>query len=511
MTFPRRRILASLAIPATAVLALAGCSGSGDDGSSGTGGDSHDKLVLGMTADLTAGWDSDGQPPYQSWGIQAVYETLAFCLPGGDIEPQAADEITISDDKTSFTAHLRAGNTFSDGSPVDAAAVQASFEDIMDTASDRYGGITFEISDPETITVTWPDPQPLMNLRICQPYLSNADYFASADRDTTPIGSGPYTYDAASSTTGSIYELTKKDDYWNADAYPYENLELRVLADETASINALKTGQIDGTVFSPGAYDEVEKSGKSILETPGAGLTMIHLTDRLGETIPALGDVRVRQAMNMVIDKQQIVDQLYDGHATVIDQPLQEGSQGYLDDLEDPYPFDVDKAKALMKEAGFEDGFTMTVPTMEGQAWTVMLPYLKQQLGELNITVEEKVLSGPDAITNLLSGDYPVPVWNVGGASSIEDISIHILSTGFWNVSHEDDATVDELWQQIVTGDEAQSIAAQQEINQYAVDQAWFVPILAPTNFYAYDGDKVTIADPTTDAFKLHPNLIDFQ
>lgn len=506
-----RRLLAPLTVTAVAALALAGCAGgTAPEGSDGSGG-GQEKLVLGMTADLSAGWDTNNQPPYQSWGLQAVYETLAFCLPGGEIKPQAADEITVSDDRTSFTAHLREGNTFSDGSPVDAASVQASYEDLMETASDRFGGITFSSSDPQTITVTWPDPQPLINLRICQPMLAAADFFDSADRKTTPVGSGPYTYDASASTTGSVYELTKKDDYWNADAYPYEKLELRVLADETASINALKTGQIDGTVFSPGSYDEVEKSGKDIVELPGAGLTMIHLTDRQGAIIPALGDVRVRQAMNMVIDKQQIVDQLYDGHASVIDQPLQEGSEGYLADLKDPYPYDVDKAKALMKEAGFEDGFSITVPTMEGQAWTVMLPYLKQQLGELNITIEEKALSGPDAITNLLSGDYPVPVWNVGGISSIEDISVHILSSGFWNVSHQDDPKIDELWQKIVSGTEEESIAAQQEMNQYVVDQAWFVPILAPTNFYAYDGDKVTIADPTTDPFKLHPNLIDFQ
>jgi len=503
-----KHALALLALPAAAAIVLSGCaSGGSDDG----GGGDHDKLVLGMTADLTAGWDSDGQPPYQSWGIQAVYETLAFCLPGGDIRPQAAESIDISDDRTSFTAHLREGNTYSDGTPVDAASVQASYEDIMDTASDRYGGITFETPDPLTITITWPEPQPLINLRICQPYLASIDYFSSPDRDTTPIGSGPYTYDAKASTAGSIYELTKKDDYWNADAYPYQTVELRVLADETASINALKTGQIDGTVFSPNAYDEVEKSGKKIVELPGAGLTMIHLTDRQGKIIPALGDLRVRQAMNMVIDKQQIVDQLYGGHATPIWQPLQAGSQGYLEDLEDPYPYDVDKAKALMKEAGFEEGFTITVPTMDGQVWTVMLPYLKQQLGELNITIEEKALSGPDAITNLLSGDYPVPVWNVGGLSSLEDITVHILSSGFWNVSHQDDPKIDELWQQIVTGDEEQSIQAQQEMNQYVIDQAWFVPILAPTNFYAYNADKVTIAEPMTDPFKAHPNLIDFQ
>jgi len=258
-----RRLLAPLAATAVAALALAGCSGGGTPGAGGAGGGDHDKLVLGMTADLSAGWDTANQPAYQSWGIQAVYETLAFCLPGGEIKPQAADKITVSDDRRSFTAHLREGDTFSDGTPVDAAAVRASYEDLMKTASDRFGSITFESPDPQTITVAWPDPQPLINLRICQPNLAGVKFFTSSDRKTTPIGSGPYTYDASASTVGSVYELKKRKGYWNAAAYPFAKIELRVLADETASINALKTGQIDGMVTASEVGYTLEEKGQA--------------------------------------------------------------------------------------------------------------------------------------------------------------------------------------------------------------------------------------------------------
>lgn len=508
MRVSRRRMLAALALPATAAIVLAGCAGGGTDPDASSDSD-HALLTLGMTADLTGGWDIVDQPAYQSWGIEAVYDNLVTCLPGDEIAPEAAESWEISDDRRSFTAHLREGMKYSDGSAVDAESVQRSFEVVKETASDRYGDITFEIADPQTITITWAEPQPLMNNRVCSPYLASIAFIDSDDRDTTPVGSGPYTYDASASTAGSVYELVKNDDYWNADAYPYEKIELRVLADETASVNALKTGQIDGTVIGSDSYDEVQNSGKKIISHE-SGLVMIHLTDRKGEVIPALGDVRVRQAMNMVIDKQQVVDQLFGGHATPIWEPLQKGSQGYIDDLKDPYPYDVDKAKALMAESGFADGFTITVPTMEGQGWMVMLPYLKQQLGLLNIKIEEKALSGPDAIANLLSGDYPVPVWGVGGTSSIEDISVHILDTGFWNVLHQKDETIDALWQKILTGTDEESIAAQQEINQYVIDQAWFVPILSPQHFYAYNADKVTI-DSFSDPYGGHPKLIDFQ
>lgn len=505
MRITKRRTLAVLALPAAAALALAGCAGGGEQPS---GDDENTKLTLGMTADLTGGWDIIDQPSYQSWGIEAVYETLVKCLPGGELAPGAAESWEISDDNTSFTAHLREGATYSDGSAVDAESVKASWEVVAETASDRYGDITFDIPDEQTITITWPEPQPLMNIRACQPFLASTAFLESADRDTEPVGSGPYTYDLDASTQGSIYSLVKNPDYWDADSYPYETLELRVLEDETASLNALKTGQIDGTVISATSYDEADKSDLDIVGQQ-AGMLMIHLTDRLGEVIPALGDVRVRQAMNMVIDKQAVVDQLYGGHAEPIWQPFNLNGEAILD-IEDPYPYDEEKAKELMAEAGFDEGFTMTVPTMEGQAWTVILPYLTEQLAKLNITVEQQALSGPDAIAELLSGDFPVPVWTVGGLSSIEDISVHILDTGFWNVLHQPNETITALWDQIVNGDEDAKIAAQKEINQYVIDNAWFVPILSPTNYYAYNGDKVTI-DEVTDPFGLHPKLIDFQ
>jgi peptide/nickel transport system substrate-binding protein len=508
MRITTRHVLASLAVPAAAVLVLAGCAGGGGGSGESTGADGE-KLTLGMTADLTGGWDIVDQPSYQNWGIEAVYDNLVRCAPGDELVPGAAESWEISDDKRSFTAHLREGMKYSDGTPVDAASVQASFEVVMETASDRYGDITFDSPDEQTITITWPEPQPLMNVRACSPYLASTDFLESDDRDTKPVGSGAYTYDEAASTVGSIYTLEKNPDYWNADAYPYETVELRVLADETASLNALKTGQIDGTVITPASHAEAEGSGLDIISQE-AGMLMIHLTDRLGEKIPALGDVRVRQAMNMVIDKQSVVDQLWDGLATPIWQPFGIDSTAYDPDMEEPYPYDVEKAKALMAEAGYEDGFTITVPTMEGQAWTVILPYLTQQLGELNITVEQKALSGPDAIAELLSGDFPVPVWTVGGISSVEDITVHILDTGFWNVSHQPNETINALWNTILTGTEEESVAAQKEINKYVVDNAWFVPILSPQNHYAYNGEKVTI-DEVTDPFGLHPRLIDFQ
>jgi peptide/nickel transport system substrate-binding protein len=493
-------------------LLVAGCSGSsgGSSGSNssapGSSGE-KDKLVLGMTADIN-GWQPNDQPAYQAWGIDAVYDRLVKCQRDGSITAAAAATWELSKDNKSFTAHLRPGLKFTDGTPVDASAVEASFKLLGKTAEDRYGGITYASPDANTITMTWAEPQPLMNTRVCSPYLASAKYLASGDLKTAPVGSGPYTLDKAGTTAGSVYSFVKNEEFYDAKSYPYKRLELRVITSETASLNALKTGQINGTVITASSYDEATRSNLKVLKELG-GQTQFLLSDHLGKKIPALGNVDVRRAINMVLDKQQIVDKLYDGHAEPIYQTFHKGDQAYVN-TPDPYPYDVAKAKALMQQSGFQAGFTLPLATMEGQAWTVMLPYVTQQLALLNIKVEQKALTGPNAITELLSGDFPAPLWTVGSPSSLEDITIQVLSSGFWNVMHQPDAKVDALWQQILTGDEQQKVAAQQEIGKYVLDQAWFAPILSPASFYAYDSKKVAVP-AATDPSHIHPLLIDFK
>ena len=505
-----RRALVSAAVPAAVLaLALTGCTGEGGSSSgSDTGGDST--LTLAMNADIT-GWDPSNQPAFQGWAGEAVWDRLIKCDEFGKPEADIAEEWTVSDDNTSFTATIRDGMEFSDGTPVDSEAVAATFEFAGSNggAQGDFAGMTIETPDAQTVTLTWPEPNPLIVSRICKTPITTKALLESGQVNDTPVGSGPYLYDASASTRGSIYKFTKNPDHWNADHYPYEHLELRVIESETATVSALKTGQIDGSLVTPQNLDEITASGLETVTIEGTQTTRLLITDHLGEKIPALGDLRVRQAMNMVFDKQAMVDQLYAGNGKPAAQMFREGSDAYIEGLEDPYPYDVEKAKELMAEAGYADGFDVQLPTL--QADNPLMPYVTQQLGEINIRVEQVPLTGANAISDLLSGTYPVVLYQLGNVGdSLQDIDVVVRDTGFWNLSHQPDATVDELWQQILTGDEDQKKAAQQEINQYIVDQAWFAPMVYVDSFYAYDADAVTI-DSVSDVEGLHPKLRDFQ
>src|SRR6185503_1690849 len=158
--------------------------------------------------------------------------------------------------------HIREGQKFSDGTPVDSAAVKASFDYVAKNSgsSADYKGVKVETPDANDITITWPTAQgPVIDNKACNPKIAPASFFAAKKFDK-PVGSGPYVFDAANSTSGSVYTFTKNENHWNAKNYPYKKLVVKVITSDTAAGSALKTGQIDATLVAQPSVAQVEAS-----------------------------------------------------------------------------------------------------------------------------------------------------------------------------------------------------------------------------------------------------------
>jgi len=511
-----RRFYSKIAVPAAALaVLLAGCTSGATPGSSapspsGSSGGAKGTLTLGATLDLQ-GWDPTKQPGYQSWAHEAVWDTLVKCDANGKATPDVADTFEVTDNNRTFKAHIREGQKFSDGTAVDSAAVKASFEFVKDAGiNDDYKGLKIETPDAQNIVLTWPKSQgPIMDNKVCNAKIAPAAWLKAGKFDA-PVGSGPYVYDAAGSTTGSVYSFTKNPDHWDTANYPYEKLVVKVITSDTAAVSALKTGQIDATLVPQTSVNEVKASGKEVIGFQGQTTRLI-LSDRTGKVEKPLGDVKVRQAMNMVFDKAGMAQSLYQGNAEPTAQVFRKGTDAFIDGLADPYPYDVEKAKSLMAEAGYADGFTLELPTMTGQNFDTLMPYVTQQLALINIKVKQVPLSGANAIPQLLSGKYPVVLWQLGNmGNSAYQIYIESTPDGWWNLQHVPNEYVDSRWEQILTADPETSKKLQQEINQYQIDQAWFAPMVYMGTNYAYDASKVSI--PTqSDQEALTPKLRDFK
>jgi peptide/nickel transport system substrate-binding protein len=509
-----RRINAKLAVSVTALaLLVGGCTTQtgAEPGSAASSGGEKGTLTLGMTLDIQ-GWSPINQPGFQSWPLEAVWDTLVKCDANGKNTPDVADMFEVTDNNATFKAHIREGQKFSDGTPVDSAAVKASFEYVAKNSgsSNDYKGIKISTPDAQTISITWPKPQgPVMANKVCNPKIAPAAWLKAGKFDT-PVGSGPYTLDTAGSTTGSVYSFTKNPNHWEAANYPYQKLVTKVITSDTAAVSALKTGQIDAILVQQPSVNEVKASGKEVIGFQGQTTRLI-ISDRTGKVDKPLGELKVRQAMNMVFDKESMAKNLYQGNAEPTAQVFRKGSDAFIDGLQDPYPFDVEKAKSLMAEAGYADGFTLELPTMTGQNFETLMPYVTQQLAQINIKVKQVPLSGANAIPDLLSGKYPVVLWQLGNFGN-SGLQIYVESTpeGWWNLQHQPNEYVDSRWEQILTADPEKSKQLQKEINQYQVDQAWFAPMVYMGTNYAYDAKKVSI--PTqSDQEGLTPKLRDFK
>jgi peptide/nickel transport system substrate-binding protein len=505
----RLRTMASIAVPAAAIaLALTACGSSPGGTSAGKVG--KDSLTLGFETD-PYGWDPSNQPGYQNWAAEAVWDQLAECKADGTLVPDVADTWQITDNNTTFKAHIRTGMKFSDGTPVDSKAVAANFDFVQHNGGSQadYKDIKVTTPDAQNITITWPEPQQVLANKICSPRIAAPSSLAAKKFDT-PVGSGPYVLDSAATTNGSVYAFTKNASYWNAANYPYKKLIVKVFAGDTAAVSALKTGQIDAALVAQSDVNAVKASQLKVIGFQGQ-TTRLLLTDHLGKKVPALGDLKVRQAMNMVFDKAAMAKNLYAGNAEPTAQVFRKGTAAYIANLTDPYPFDVAKAKQLMSDAGYADGFSLELPTLSGQNFETLMPYVTQQLALINIKVKQVPLSGANAITNLLSGKYPVVLWQLGnfGNSALQTY-IESTPAGWWDLEHQADQYVDSRWTQLGTADPATSKKLQQEINQYLIDQAWQVPMVYMGNNFAYNPTKVSI--PTeSDQEGLTPKLRDFK
>jgi peptide/nickel transport system substrate-binding protein len=442
---------------------------------------------------------------------QAVYEGLVKCDATANITPDAAKSFEVNDTNTEFTFELREGATFSDGSPVDSAAVKSAIEFLQTGGStaDRLGAVTVDTPDNETVVLKTASPDPVLLTWLCQSYLASPSYIASGNLDEAPVGSGPYVLSTEGTTPGSVYTFTRREDYWDKDSFPYQKVVVNVIADVTARLNALKSGQVDATPILPSTVNEAKASNLSLVETSGAWAGLI-IADRAGEKIPALGNLDVRKAMNMVFDREAVAKNLYSGGATPTGQIFRKGSAAWLEGVDDTYPFDIDAAKALMAKAGYPNGFEIDIPFISGFGWDSDMPMVIQQLGLIGIKVNQVTLTGPNAIPDLIGGTYPLIYWPLGnGGNAYQDITSTIAPKGTWNVLHQADPTLEPLIEQSLSATGDQAVALEKQINQYVIDNAWFAPIVYPTNFTAYNPEATTISE-STDVNGLNPNLRDF-
>jgi peptide/nickel transport system substrate-binding protein len=485
---------AAAALILSASLALTACGG-GAPGAGGTGGAAATTtLTLGTLQDVRS-WDpAQAHVGHVLQPYQAVYDSLLLRGPDGKLSPMLATAWKYNATNTVLTVDLRTDVTFSDGAKFDAAAAKANLDHFKTANGPQMAQLTavsdIKVVDADTIDINLAMPDPSLEYYLSQAagLMGSPMALGTEGIKTEPVGSGPYVMDKAASVKDSQTVFNARKDYWNKDLQKFQKVTFKILTDLTARTNALVSGQIDATILDPktGKQAEGAKMKLAASEVDWQGLLLL---DRDGAKNPALKDVRERQAINYAFDRKTILDQVMLGQGTPTSQPFGKQSGAWLEELENKYPYDPAKAKALLKEAGYETGLVLQVPGVPG--FETQMAVLKQQLADIGVTLEVGAV-----ITNTYTADIAAQKFTSMYFSLFQGepwvainqiVSTKALYNPFKNTSSELQAKIDAVQN---GGTDANKRA--QEVNRYLVEQAWFAPLFRVNQMY-YHNSKIDV------------------
>jgi len=504
-----KKAAAAAAIAVTTALAVTACAGGSSDGGGGTGSGGTLTLsaILAPTTLDPSGAEWGNRSPF----YQSMFDTLLLATPDGTIEPWLATKWAYNDDNTVLTLTLRDDVTFTDKSKLTAGVVVKNLQRFKDGTSPDAGyfaGVkSFEAPDDTTVVITLNAPDPAMlNYLTRDPGLVGSEAsIESADVATTPVGSGPYQLDTADTVTGTTYVYTKNDKYWNPDVQHYDKLVINVLTDPTAALNAIKAGEANGVkLVNNDALAEVEGAGWTVNanELDFQGLLLL---DRAGSMDPALGNVKVRQAINFAFDRAGLLKATQSDHGTVTTQVFPATSAAYDKSLDKYYTYDPAKAKELLKEAGYPNGLTIKMPTVSALGATTNT-LIAQQLADVGITVEATDVPIGNFISDLIAPKYPASFMALEQNPDWQLIQFMIAPTAVFNPFKYQDPKVDDYMKQIQYGDQATQDSVAKELNTYIVEQAWFAPFYRVQGSFATDANTTVKMLPTN----AYPAIYDF-
>ncbi|NYJ08541.1 ABC transporter substrate-binding protein [Petropleomorpha daqingensis] len=486
-------------VAVTAALALgslAACSG-GSGGSSSQS--ASDTVTIALNADAAPnGYDallySQGQ--YTFFG--ALYDALFVTDKDGKAQPDLVSDFSNSADNLTTTLHLKSDITFTDGKKLDSSVVKANLDRRSDSDLVAYGSIApggaSEITDvaapdAQTVVITWKSAQatPENNLADTAGIIVGPDGIANPDSlQTTPDGSGAYEINDGKTTKASTYTLDKQSDAHDADQWSYDHIVFKVILDAQSLANAVISGQADvGGTLDPSVIDQVNSRQATV--KVGGTIVGFPVFDKTGATNPAFGDPNVRLALLYAIDDETIVKTLHQGSQGT-KQLFPADAQGFDATLNDTYAYDQAKAKQLLADAGYANGFSFDI-TIGGQPTEDMLA-VQKQWSEIGVTMNIVTATSTDQIF-AAAATQPLGFGPFSIGSNPAGFVAGVVYGGFMNLQK---ATNPDIEQSLgaalgATGDaQNQALTA---LNAAITNDGWYLPIYEDYTYFGYNTSKV--------------------
>lgn len=382
-----------------------------------------------------------------------LHETLVYPNAEGEIQPVLAESWTVSEDNLSWTFKLRQGVTFHDGTPFNAEAVKFTFDRILaeETGSPRKSSAaaidSVEVVDEHTVIIKTKAPfAPLLaqlsayNLAIISPKAGTA---LRSDYSKAPAGTGPFKL--GEWTPGEKLTIVRNEDYWGEKA-KLEEVLFTVVPEDSARVLMLLSGEVDlVSNIPPVMVDRLQGApGVEIIEK--TGVRTIYVAFNLA--MEPFDDLRVRQAMAHAINTKALLEGVMNNLGTPgggLESVVIPGAAAI-----DPYPYDPERARELLAEAGLPDGFSVDfyLPTGRYINDRQLGEAIQAQLAEVGIKAN---LQTPEFGTylSMLEAKDQIPMFLLGKGSPTGDpdftLTINVSTDGSGNYGNYSNEIVDEL------------------------------------------------------------------
>nr|WP_281491823.1 ABC transporter substrate-binding protein [Thioclava sp. L04-15] len=389
------------------------------------------------TLDPAIGYD------WQNWSmIKSVFDGLMDYVPGTtELRPGLAESYEISEDGTTFTFKLREGVKFHNGRAMTAEDVKYSLDRVTTPATQSPGagffgsikgydamadgsatsleGVT--VVDPYTVKIELSRPDAtflhVMALNFASVVPKEAVDEFGADFGKHPVGTGAFKL--ADWTIGQKLVFEKNADYWRPGVPYLDSITFEVGQEPIVALLRLQKGEVDvpGDGIPPAKFNEVMGNPDEAKQVVvGGQLHTGYIT--LNVEMAPFDKVEVRQAINMAINKDRIV-QMINGRATPATQPLPPSMPGYTKDYAG-YPFDPAKAKEMLAEAGLPDGFETELYVMNTDPNPRIAQAIQQDLAAIGVKADIKALAQANVIEAGGTPKTAPMIWS-GGMAWIAD------------------------------------------------------------------------------------------
>lgn len=489
----RKRLVAALAAVAVLVTTLVAAP---------TASAATTVLKWGSPVDVTTPFDpyafSDGH--FRPIMATAYESLLKVSRDYKKFEPGLATKWSWKGNKA-MVLTLRSGVKFSDGETFDAAAVKKNLDRVLvdKYAGPRTGALSnvkdVQVVNASTVQINLnqPDSQLPLWLSLNMGYMVSPKAIATADKTgnltgllTATAGTGPYVLDWKQSVKGSKYVFVRNPNYWLKGAalkkaFPFEGVTFAVYTNATARANALRSGDVDAAQVGLFDVDAVESAGFKMMPT-ALDVAALRLTDRNGVNNKALGDIRVRQALNYAINRSAFA-----AFGVGTSQSFTKGLAAYNPKWDNFYKYDVAKAKSLLAAAGYGNGLTLKVAGIADPTWNAIQSIVQSNLKDAGVTLQ--IVNEANIFTAAAKTEY-AGFFFPYGAASVPSVVNDIFGPGKVRLnplgqSNEQLIKLNDAY--LAANKPADQAKAAQAVGKFVLDNALEVPLMRLNAYFAYN------------------------